>query len=177
MKFAKQKDLKLDKNALTAIISQMGNNLRQIDKELDKLKLFVYPKNVVTAETVKEICVSNEDLFAFSDFLMAGEKDRALLEYRRLLDTKYPLEILAVLQTMLRRWIVLKAKGQSASPFELSRLTGMHEYVVKLNLQKLKKTNLKDLVRLKQNLTDAEYKIKSGLSYDVEKEVENALFR
>ena len=177
LKFAKQKDLKLDKNALTAIISQMGNNLRQIDKELDKLKLFVYPKNVVTAETVKEICVSNEDLFAFSDFLMAGEKDRALLEYRRLLDTKYPLEILAVLQTMLRRWIVLKAKGQSASPFELSRLTGMHEYVVKLNLQKLKKTNLKDLVRLKQNLTDAEYKIKSGLSYDVEKEVENALFR
>ncbi len=177
LKFAKQKDLKLDKNALTAIISQMGNNLRQIDKELDKLKLFVYPNNVVTAETVKEICVSNEDLFAFSDFLMAGEKDRALLEYRRLLDTKYPLEILAVLQTMLRRWIVLKAKGQSASPFELSRLTGMHEYVVKLNLQKLKKTNLKDLVRLKQNLTDAEYKIKSGLSYDVEKEVENALFR
>ena len=56
-------------------------------------------------------------------------------------------------------------------------MTGMHEYVVKLNLQKLKKTNLKDLVKLKENLTEAEYRIKSGLAFDVEKEVENALFR
>ena len=126
---------------------------------------------------VKEICISNEDLFAFSDYLMINEKDKALLEYRKLLDTKYPLEILSTLQTMLRRWIILKAKGKTSSPIELSRLTGMHEYVVKLNLQKLKNTNLKELVRLKENITDAEYRIKAGLALDVEKEVENALFR
>ena len=56
-------------------------------------------------------------------------------------------------------------------------MTGMHEYVVKLTLQKLKKNNLKDLVKLKENLTEAEYRIKAGLAPDVEKEVENALFR
>lgn len=176
-KIAKDKGIKLDKDGMTAIISQIGNNLRQIDKELDKLKLFAYPKEVVTAQMVREICISNEDLFAFSDFLMENHKDKALLEYRKLLDTRYPLEILSTLQTMLRRWIILKAKGKTASSMELSRMTGMHEYVVKLNLQKLKNTNLKDLVRLKQNLTDAEYRIKAGLAFDVEKEVENALFR
>ena len=122
-------------------------------------------------------CISNEDLFAFSDYLMENEKDKALLEHRKLLETRYPLEILSTLQTMLRRWIILKAKAQSSSAFELAKLTGMHEYVVKLNLQKLKKTNLKDLVKLKQNLTEAEYRIKSGQAFDVEKEVENALFR
>ncbi len=177
IKQGKSKGIKLDKNALTAIISQIGNNLRQIDGELDKLKLFAYPNDTVTADMVREICISNEDLFAFSDFLMENEKDRALLEYRKLLDTRYPLEILSTLQTMLRRWIILKAKSQSATPMELSRMTGMHEYVVKLTLQKLKKNNLKDLVKLKENLTDAEYRIKSGLALDVEKEVENALFR
>ncbi len=176
-KIAKDKGVKLDKDAMTALISQIGNNLRQIDKELDKLKLFAYPKDVVTAPMVREICISNEDLFAFSDFLMENRKDKALLEYSRLLDTRYPLEILSTLQTMLRRWIILKSKAKSASSMELSRMTGMHEYVVKLNLQKLKNTNLKDLVRLKQSLTDAEYRIKSGLALDVEKEVENALFR
>lgn len=177
IKTGKSKDLKFDKDSLTAIISQIGNNLRQIDKELDKLKLFAYPNNVITADMVKEICISNEDLFAFSDYLMINKKDKALLEYRKLLDTKYPLEILSVLQTMLRRWIILKAKGKTSSPVELSRLTGMHEYVVKLTLQKLKNTNLKDLVHLKENITDAEYRIKAGLALDVEKEVENALFR
>ena len=99
------------------------------------------------------------------------------MEYRKLLETKYPLEILSTLQTMIRRWIILKAKARTSTTIELSRLTGMHEYVVKLNLQKLKNTNLKDLVKLKENLTEAEYRIKSGLSSDVEKEVENALFR
>ncbi len=177
IKQGKAKGIKLDKNALTAIISQIGNNLRQIDGELDKLKLFAYPSDTVTADMVREICISNEDLFAFSDFLMENEKDRALLEYRKLLDTRYPLEILSTLQTMLRRWIILKAKSQSATPMELSRMTGMHEYVVKLTLQKLKKNNLRDLVKLKENLTEAEYRIKSGLALDVEKEVENALFR
>lgn len=177
LKEAKSKGIKLEKNAVTSIISQIGNNLRQIDKELDKLKLFAYPSDTVTSDMVKEICISNEDLFAFSDFLMENKKDLALLEYRKLLDTRYPLEILSTLQTMLRRWIILKAKSHTSSSMELSRMTGMHEYVVKLNLQKLKNTNLKDLVRLKQNLTDAEYNIKAGLALDVEKEVENALFK
>lgn len=108
---------------------------------------------------------------------MAGEKDKALLEYRKLLEKKYPLEILSTLQTMLRRWIVIKAKASELTPFELGKLTGQHEYVVKLAIQKLKKTNLKDLVQLKKNLTNAEFKIKSGQSFNVEEEVENAFMQ
>jgi len=176
-KQAQSKKLKITQDALTAIISQIGNNLRQIDKELDKLQLAAYPENMVSAEMVREYCISNEDLFAFSDYLMAGEKDKALREYRRLLDKKYCLEIVSTLQTMIRRWIVLKAKSSELSTFELSRMTGQHEYVVKLTLQKLKKASLKDLVKLKENITEAEYKIKAGLSQNPEAEVEQAFFR
>lgn len=171
------KDLSFSPDALTALISQVGNNLRELDGEIEKLKLFIYPKKNVSKEMVQEYCISNEDLFAFSDFLMKGEKDRAILEYRKLLDKKFVLEIVSALQTMIRKWITLKAKSSENSAFELSKMTGMHEYVVKLNLQKLKNTSLKDLVKLKQNLTDAEFKIKSGLVLDPDKEVENALFR
>lgn len=176
-KQAQSKKLKMTQDTLTAIISQIGNNLRQIDKELDKLQLAAYPENMVSAEMVKEYCISNEDLFAFSDYLMVGEKDKALREYRKLLDKKYCLEIVSTLQTMVRRWIVLKAKSTELSPFELARMTGQHEYVVKLTLQKLKKSNLKDLVKLKENITEAEYRIKSGLSQNPEAEVENAFFK
>ena len=138
-KQAKSKSLKINPDAITALISQVGNNLRQLDGELEKLKLMCYPDKVATKEMVKEICISNEDLFAFSDFLMQGEKDKALYEYRKLLEKKYPLEILATLQTMLHRWILLKAKSSEMGTFELARMTGQHEYVVKLTLQKLKK--------------------------------------
>ena len=176
IKQAKAKKLKMDTNTATAMISQIGNNLRQLDTELDKLQLMAYPQNVVTPDMVKEICISNEDLFAFSDYLLEGKKDLALREYRKLLEKKYCMEIVSTLQTMLRRWIILKAKSAECTPMELSRLTGQHEYVVKLTLQKLKKTNLKDLVKLKQNITEAEFKIKSGQAPNAEAEVENAFF-
>lgn len=176
IKQAKAKKLKMDTNTATAMISQIGNNLRQLNTELDKLQLMAYPQNVVTPDMVKEICISNEDLFAFSDYLLEGKKDLALREYRKLLEKKYCMEIVSTLQTMLRRWIILKAKSSECTPMELSRLTGQHEYVVKLTLQKLKKTNLKDLVKLKQNITEAEFKIKSGQAPNAEAEVENAFF-
>lgn len=176
VKQAKAKKLKMDTGAATAMISQIGNNLRQLDTELDKLQLMAYPQNVVTPDMIKEICISNEDLFAFSDYLLEGKKDLALREYRKLLEKKYCMEIVSTLQTMLRRWIILKAKSSECTPIELSRLTGQHEYVVKLTLQKLKKTNLKDLVKLKQNITEAEFKIKSGQAPNAEAEVENAFF-
>lgn len=72
---------------------------------------------------------------------------------------------------------MIKAKASELTPFELGKLTGQHEYVVKLAIQKLKKTNLKDLVQLKKNLTNAEFKIKSGQSFNVEEEVENAFMQ
>ncbi len=176
-KQAKSKDLEIANDAANAMIIQIGNNLREIDGELNKLKLFIHPSNKVLKQHVQEFCISNEDLFAFSDYLMQGEKDKALLEYRKLLEKKFCLEIVAPLQTMLRRWIVLKAKASSCSTFELAKLTGQHEFVVKLNLQKLKNTSLKDLVKLKKNLTEAEFKIKAGQSLSPETEVENVLFR
>ena len=176
-KQAQSKKIKLDKEALTALITQTGNNLRQLDCELEKLALFSYPDNLINKKAVEEICISNEDLFAFSDCLMQKQKDKALLEYRKLLDKKHPLEILATLQTLLRRWIILKAKSNNCSAQELSRLTGMHEYAVKLTLQKLKKTDLKDLINLKQQLTKAEYNIKSGEQLNPGEEVENAFLR
>lgn len=176
-KQAKSKEIELNQDAITALITQIGNNLREIDGELEKLKLFIYPNKQVTKEMVQELCISNEDLFAFSDYLMKGEKDKAVLEYRKLLEKKFCLEIVSALQTMLRKWITLKAKSSEYSAFELSKLTGQHEYVVKLNLQKLKNTSLKYLVQLKQNLTEAEFKIKSGQSLSPEKEVEDVLFK
>ena len=125
---------------------------------------------------VKEICTNNEDLFALSDALMQMQFDTALLEYKKLLDKDHPIKILATLQTMVRKWVTLKANSSKMNSFELSRTTGMNEYVIKLTLQKMKNTKLQELVKLKENLTNCEYKIKSGQALDVEREVANAFF-
>ncbi|MBP7212349.1 hypothetical protein KBA27_05890, partial [bacterium] len=57
---------------------------------------------------------------------------------------------------------------------EISRMVGQHEFVVQKTLEKMKDTPLKDLVKLRENLINAEFKIKSGQSFDISEEIENA---
>lgn len=172
----KTKGISFKDDAVELLIEQIGNNLREFDGEMEKLKLIAYPEKVVTKKMVEDICISNQDLFNFTELIMRGEKDRALLEFKKLLDKKHPLELLSAIQTMLRKWILLKTKT-SLSSMELSKLTGMHEFVVKQTLQKLKKTSAADLVKLKENLFEVEYKIKSAESVDMISEVECAIIR
>lgn len=173
---AKKKDLSLKEDAIELLIEHIGNNLRQFDGELDKLKLMAYPEKVVTKKMVEEIAISNQDLFNITELLMKNQKDKALLEFKKLTDKKHPLEILSAIQTMLRKWIILKTKS-SLSSFELSKLTGQHEFVVKQSLAKLKNTKASDLVKLKQNLYEVECRIKSAEALDIISEVEIALIR
>ncbi len=173
---AKKKGISLEEKAIELLIEHLGNNLRQFDTELDKLKLIAYPEKTVTKKMVEEIAVSNQDLFNITEDIIKNRKDKALLEFRKLTDKKHPLEILSAIQTMLRKWILIKTKS-SLSNAELSRLIGQHEYVVQQTKAKLKDTGAADLVKLKQNLYDAECKIKSGESLDVISEVEIALIR
>lgn len=176
-KEAKKYEITLEKDAILTLIEQVGNNLRKLANELEKLKLLAYPESKITKKMVKEICISDEDLFSFADFLLKGDKGHALLEFQKLLDKKHPLEILSALQTMLRKWIIIKSKSREKSLFEISKLVGQHEFVVKTSLEKMKDTPLRDLVSLKQSLTQAEYKIKSGQSINHIDEVECALFK
>ena len=175
-KEAKKLEITLEKEATLALIEQIGNNLREFVNELEKLKLLAYPETKITKQMVKDICISNEDLFNFADFLLKGDKGHALLEFQKLLDKKHSLEIVSALQTMLRRWITIKLKSNDLSISEISNLVGQHEFVVKTTLEKMKNTPLKNLITLKQNLTTAEYKIKSGQSINNIEELELAVF-
>lgn len=175
--FAKDKGLKIPNDVALAMIESIGNNLRQFNTEIGKLQLIAYPEKTITKEMIKEICISNEDLFNLTDFIIANKKGDALLEMRKLLVTKHPLELLAPLQTMLKQWITLKVYSASMSAAELSKMTRLHEFVVKKTLKKLRHTSAKTLVELRENLTDAEYKIKTGQSINPQEELENAIIR
>ncbi len=174
---AKKHDLKILPDAVSTMLVQVGSNLRMLDSELGKLKVFAN-ESQVTKEIVKEICVNNEDLFAFIDYLTEGNKSKALEEYQKLLTSSHPLAIMSVLNTMLHSKIQIKACAKTHSADEIAKLINMHPYRVKLEMGRLKNVSLQSLVKLKENLTVAEYRIKSGQSnLTPEREVEYALLR
>ena len=170
----KKYEIDLTPEAIDKIITMLGNGLRQIDNEIKKLAVSVYPNKKPSVADIEEFCTSNEDLFAMSDALMKMDFPSALLEYKRLLDKSHPLKILATLHTMVRKWIIIKAQSSKLNSFELMKLTGMKEYPIQLAQGKLKNTSLNELIELKKKLTDIEYKIKNGQVLDMENEVADA---
>ena len=176
-KIAKEKSLTVKNDAALALIEYKGNNLRDYDTELEKLSLFAHPKNVVTKEMVNEMCSSNQDLFNLTDYIMLGESGKALIELRKLLETKHPMEILAPVQTMVKRCIFMKLNSSNLSKSEIGAKIGIHEYVVQKTLEKMKNVKTKYLVDMRRKLTEAEYKIKTGQSLNPEEELENAIIK
>lgn len=176
-KMGKEKGVTVESAAANMLIQSKGNNLREYDTELDKLSLLAHPKNVVTKDMVEMITSSNQDLFNLNDYILEGNKGKSLIELRKLLDKQHPMEILAPLQTMLKKWIYIKLNSKTMSKSEIGANLGMHEYVVQKTMEKMRKISAKDLVNLRKNVTEAEYKIKSGQAYSPEEELENALIR
>lgn len=175
-KCAKSKSITLGQDVIDILIEQIGNNLREIDMELEKLKLIAYPEKNISIQMVKDICISNEDFFNFTELIMSQNYDKALVEYKKLLDKKHPLEILSAMQTILRKRILLKINANKPID-EIVAITSMSAKQISAILKNSSKQTLKNLVHLKENLTNAEYRIKSGIGTDAESEVQNALLK
>ena len=159
---AKEKGLKITPNVCSYIVEQMGTDMVLIDSELTKLISAIHPRTTVETKDIKTFCTSSEDIFELADMLATGNKDEVIKQYNSLTEKKHPLEILAVLHGGLSKYIFIKSYEKRASDAQIGAKLGIHEYVVKKSREKLSKVSLDRLLSLKKNLTEAEYKYKTG---------------
>jgi DNA polymerase III delta subunit len=150
-------------------------NLRVIENELEKLKLALYPTKMVKKEDIQNICTSSEDIFLLTDYILKGQKDLALLEFKKLSTNKHYLEILAVLQTNFSKLASIKVDSVSLNSFEIASKTKLPEFVVKKQLEKLKNVPMDKIIKIRENLLQAEYRVKTGEIAFYELPVELAL--
>lgn len=160
--YLKREKVNISQASIESLIANTGTDLRKLAFELDKLTLLVHPEKNIEKHHIESLCASYDDIFALTDFYLQGDKTKAILELNKLFDKKHPLQILATLQSMVNKWLVIKLESRSNPPSEISKIVKQHEYVVKLTIEKLKNISVDKLVGLKQNLTDAEFKLKSG---------------
>ncbi len=155
--------LKGDSTVLTMIIRQTGPSLRDLNSALDKIKLLIHPDAVITKDVVEKLGGESRNIFLISDLILEGKFDKALFEISNLLNKSHYLEILAFLQSSFSKLLMTKVYSNSMSSFDIAKKTGQNEFVVKKSLEKLQGINTDELVTIKQNLTQAEYEIKSGI--------------
>ncbi|MBR2068872.1 MAG: DNA polymerase III subunit delta [Candidatus Gastranaerophilales bacterium] len=161
-KMASEKELKLARKEASFLIQTTGASLRDLASQLEKLKLYAYPNNIITMDMIKEIAINNADIMTIADLILEKKYSQALNLISEVLQKEHYLPTLALIQTMFSNLVKTKLYCNMLSSFEIASKLNQNEYIVKMNIQKLKNIALDELIRLKINLETIEYLLKTG---------------
>lgn len=177
LKMAKEKDLTISSDNVSFLIEQLGVNLTLIDSELEKLKIAIHPNKAINQDAIKKYCTSSEDVFILADLIIQGNKNEILKQYDLLTEKRHPLEIFSVLQSNFQRFVFVKNYEKKMSTKDIASKLKLHEFVVMKMQEKLRKISLDKLLKIRENLINAEYKLKTGQSASSEILLELTLLR
>ena len=177
LKMAKEKDLTISSDNVSFLIEQLGVNLTLIDSELEKLKIAIHPNKAINQDAIKKYCTSSEDVFILADLIIQGNKNEILKQYDLLTEKRHPLEIFSVLQSNFQRFVFVKNYEKKMSTKDIASKLKLHEFVVMKMQEKLRKISLDKLLKIRENLINAEYKLKTGQSASGEILLELTLLR
>lgn len=161
-KRAASKSLKISRDAASLLCANIGTELRKLDCELEKLSVAVYPRTQVSAFDLEEMVSSNENIFKLLHLWINGDKTAASQELAMLMERNNPLKILSTSQTMTRRWLKIKALSEVKNSFEISKETGILEFLVKQDLERIKGVSVEKLAGLREKALRTEFRIKTG---------------
>jgi len=162
-KMANDIELKINDPEASLLIQTIGSSLRDISVQLEKLKLYAHPQNLVTSQMIKDVVSTNSDIFSLVDLILIKDWTSAMNLINDILQKEHFLPSLAFLQTTIANMLKIKLYSNEMSTFDLAVKLNQNEFVLKKNIEKLKKVSLDELIRLKINLSKAEYNLKTGI--------------
>lgn len=165
--------------AIANLIELVGNNLRMLSQECQKLALFAGKNGVVTSEQVSQQVTRTleQDVFRLTDQMIKRNKESAIQIYRDLVFQKEdPIKILALITRQFRIMLQVKLLVQTGKgEKEIAGILKLHPYPVKLALQQGKSYSEEQLRTLLESAIEADQAIKSSRIIDKEFAVERIL--
>lgn len=144
----------------------VGNDLRRLRHELEKMSAYAGSGGRITEEVVYTLAsrTLEQDIFGLIDKVARLEIDQALRIYYDLLKNKEePLTVLNLLARQFRMILqvkVLASKGYSQQ--QMAAQLGVHPYPIKLAAEKSQRFGEPALRQILAYLSDEDYRIKSG---------------
>ncbi len=153
--------MNMGEEAAQALVEQLGDDLMELDREVEKLSLYALGRKSVTVEDVREAArVGHKaSVFKLGDALGMQDSARALAELNDLLFTDHHLPILAMMIRHFR--LLLRAKsleGRRLAPNDAASALGVPPFAARQYMEQARGLGLEDvkkgLVRLQEaNLT------------------------
>jgi DNA polymerase-3 subunit delta len=170
----------IDDAAATYLLDGLEADLRSVSSELQKASVYILPKTHITIEAVQELTPFHSHVFVLADKWISGKTSEAYDSLRELLSRQSGMPIIAMLQTMLSKWVYMKMlceKYNQETPhapggkreLPLSELVKRvsvqvksHPMVVESDLKRISKETSASLIRKKVELTRMEHLVKTG---------------
>lgn len=167
---AEAKGGRIDREATIILAALVGNDLRLLDQEIDKLLLYaggmpVSPEHVRTLVSRAR----EASIFDLVDCVGRREPDRALRLLHHLLDAgEPPLYLLTMLARQVRILIqVSELQAQGFSQQEIVDRLKLHPYVVQKGLAQARNFDMAQLEAAHQHLVETDWAIKTGQLEDL----------
>jgi DNA polymerase-3 subunit delta len=159
------------------LAERVGGELRLLDKELEKLALYVGEGGTIDDEVIEKLATRTleQDVFSLIEQVALGRLDKALrMMYDCLKTGEEPLKLLALMARQFR--MLLHIRQWAPRGYSQQQLAGMlkiHPYAVKKGTEQARHFSEESLKRLLSILAEEDYRIKSG---QVDKQLALELF-
>ena len=159
----------VEAGVITKLIEYSNNNIDIIKSECDKLKQYKFDTKKITKEDVETIVIkhigeSTQIVFDLIKDIAIKDKKRAIIKYEKL--KKYNVDdiaLIGLLESQLRLMIqIIMLSEKNYSNKDIAATLNIHPYRIEKTKELLRYSNKKDVCNMIKNLSNIDYKIKSG---------------
>ena len=161
-------DYKISNILIEKLKNRCGNDHERIFNEIEKLKLYKIDTKEILEEDIDKVVMENLDdnIFHFIDNILSGNKEYAFKQYNNfLLHGEQIVHMIILLSNKIRLiYQVKELVNDGYNTLDISKKLKVHEYPVKLALNKGYQYSDKKLLDLLEELSNIDLAIKSGKS-------------
>ena len=161
-------DYKISNILIEKLKNRCGNDHERIFNEIEKLKLYKIDTKEILEEDIDKVVMENLDdnIFHFIDNILSGNKEYAFKQYNNfLLHGEQIVHMIILLSNKIRLiYQVKELASDGYNTLDISKKLKVHEYPVKLALNKGYQYSDKRLLDLLEELSNIDLSIKSGKS-------------
>jgi len=166
-KRVKQKGGQIDYRAVMALVNVVGDDLRALDNEIEKLTLYVNGERAVSLADVERLCPYTADAERFAMANAIGRQDvKTALDqlHKRLEEGQHPLMIIGGITGQFRGLLEIKSMAAAGlTPVEIAKAKGWKsDYAVKMRLKDARNFSLERLIEIFTILLNTDKAIKTG---------------
>lgn len=171
----------IDSEAIYYLLDGTDCDLRQVSAEITKASIHIMPATHITLDVVTELSPYHSHVFALAEQWLTGRTKESLASAREMLSRQSAMPILATLQTLLSKWIYMKAlcdryngevktgPGINRRELPLPELTKRvaaqlkaHPFVVEKDLRRIQPLATTKLLAKREQLIQLEALVKTG---------------